>query len=51
LPKAALRVTGGGNFGSMQIIVNEFTQGGSQDITINFTRFIDTDTPRYLLVE
>jgi len=51
LPKAALRVTGGGNFGSVQIIVGTFSQGGSQDITINFTRFIDTDTPRYLLVE
>jgi hypothetical protein len=51
LPKAAMQVTGGGNFGSVQIIVDTFNQGGSQNIDIQFTRFIDTDISKYKLVE
>ncbi len=51
LPSANMKVTGGGNFGSVQIITKTFTQGGSQTIQINFTRYIDTDTQNYKLVE
>ncbi len=50
-PNANMQVTGGGNFGSVQIITKTFSQGGSQDIQIKFTRYIDTDTQGYKLVE
>jgi len=51
LPQANMQVTGGGNFGSVQIITKTFRQGGSQAITINFSRYIDTDTQEWKLVE
>jgi hypothetical protein len=51
LPLAHLKVTGGGDFGSVMMIVNTFSFGGSQDLQIRFTRFIDTDTIQYKLVE
>ena len=51
LPQARMNVTGGGNFGSVQLIVKSFSQGGSQAITINFTRYVDTDTQQWKLVE
>jgi hypothetical protein len=51
LPQANMQVTGGGNFGSVQIITKTFSQGGSQTITINFSRYIDTDTQEWKLVE
>ena len=51
LPDANMKVTGGGNFGSIQIITKTFKQSGSQAIVINFTRYVDTDTNYYKLVE
>lgn len=51
LPQAPMKVTGGGNFGSVQIIVKTFTQGGSQAININFSRYVNTDTQQWKLVE
>jgi len=51
LPYAQLNVQGGGNFGNVQIIVDSFVQGGSQSISIQFKRYIDTDTQKYGLVE
>jgi Flp pilus assembly protein TadG len=51
LPLGRLNVSGGGDFGSVQIIVNRFTFSGSTPINIQFTRFIDTDTIQYKLVE
>jgi Flp pilus assembly protein TadG len=51
LPKAHMQVTGGGDFGAVQIIVDTFNQGGGQEIEIEFTRYIDTDASRYKLVE
>jgi hypothetical protein len=51
LPLARLNVSGGGDFGAVQIIVNRFTYGGSVPINIQFTRYVDTDTIYYALVE
>ena len=51
LPEAHMQVTGGGNFGSVQIITKTFNQGGSQSININFTRYVDTDSQQWKLVE
>jgi Flp pilus assembly protein TadG len=51
LPQGSMQVTGGGNFGSVQIITKTFSQGGSQVITINFSRYVDTDTQQWKLVE
>ncbi len=51
LPQADMKVTGGGNFGAVQIITRTFSQSGGQSITIDFTRYVDTDDRTYKLVE
>jgi hypothetical protein len=51
LPAAHMQVTGGGDFGAVQVIVDTFNQGGGQEIEIEFTRYVDTDASRYKLVE
>jgi Flp pilus assembly protein TadG len=51
LPQANMQITGGGNFGSVQIITKTFSQGGSQSININFSRYINTDTQEWKLIE
>jgi hypothetical protein len=51
MPKAAMQVTGGGNFGSVQIIVDTFNLGGGQAATINYHDFVNTDRAFVKLVE
>lgn len=51
LPQAGMQVTGGGNFGSVQIITKTFNQGGGQTININFSRYVNTDTQQWKLTE
>ena len=51
LPQANMQITGGGNFGSVQIITKTFSQGGSQMIRIDFSRYVNTDTQEWKLVE
>ena len=51
LPQGGMQVTGGGNFGSVQVIVKTFSQGGGQSITINFSRYVNTDTQQWKLRE
>jgi hypothetical protein len=51
LPKAQLDVTGGGQVGSVQIIVDTFRYSGSNSVTINYTNYVDTLRPKMSLVE
>jgi len=51
MPKGELNVSGGAAFGAIQIVVNTFTFGGSKDIIIKYTNWIDTDLRKVLLVE
>jgi Flp pilus assembly protein TadG len=50
-PQAGMQVTGGGSFGSVQVIAKTFNQGGGQTITINFSRYVNTDTQQWKLTE
>ena len=50
-PKTSLAVTGGGSLGAVQIIVNTFSLGGGNAITINYTHYVDTDKNYAKLVE
>jgi len=51
LPKAKLDMSGGGSMGALQIVVDTFDYAGSSDISINYTRYFDTEKPSYALTE
>ena len=51
LPTAQLSVSGGGNLGAMQIIVDTFTYSGSAPLTINYTDYVTIQPPWLALVE
>jgi len=51
LPKAQLNISGGGNLGSMQIIVDSFSYSGSAAVTINYGGYVQIAAPRVALVE
>jgi hypothetical protein len=51
LPKAQLSLTGGGNLGAMQIIVDSFTYSGSNPLSINYTEYVQIVPPKVTLVE
>ena len=51
LPKAQLSVTGGGNLGAIQIIVDTFSYSGSAPVTINYTDYVQATPPRLALIE
>lgn len=50
-PKAEMQVTGGGSFGSVQIIVDTFNLGGGNAAAINYTNYINTGRSYVKLVE
>ncbi len=51
LPAAQLNVSGGGNLGALQIIVNTFSYSGSNAVTINYADYVDVGKPSMKLVE
>lgn len=50
-PTAQLSVSGGGNLGAVQIIVDTFTYSGSAPVTINYTDYVQIVPPMVVLVE
>jgi hypothetical protein len=51
LPKAEFKVTGGGNLGAIQIIVDTLTFAGNAPVIINYTDYVQAVPPRLALVE
>ena len=51
LPDAQLSLTGGGNLGAMQIIVDTFNYSGSNPLSINYTEYVTIIPPKVMLVE
>jgi hypothetical protein len=51
LPTAQLNVSGGGNLGALQIIVDSFSYSGSASVTITYGDYIQITAPRVALVE
>jgi hypothetical protein len=51
LPTAKLDMSGGGSLGALQIVVDTFDFSGSSDISINYTRYFETEKPSYALIE
>jgi hypothetical protein len=51
LPQAQLHVTGGGNLGATQIIVDKFKYTGTAPLTINYTNYIATSIPKAWIAE
>ena len=51
LPTAPLNISGGGNLGSMQIIVDSFSYSGSAAVSINYGNYVAISQPRVALIE
>jgi Flp pilus assembly protein TadG len=51
LPTAQLSLTGGGNLGAMQVIVDSFTYSGSNPLSIDYTEYVKITPPKVTLVE
>jgi hypothetical protein len=51
LPTAQLNVSGGGNLGALQIIVDSFSYSGSNAVTIDYGDYVQITQPRVALVE
>jgi Flp pilus assembly protein TadG len=51
LPKAQLSISGGGNLGAIQIIVDTLTFSGNAPVTINYTNYVQAVPPRLALIE
>jgi hypothetical protein len=51
LPTAKLDMSGGGSMGALQIVVDTFDFSGSAGISINYTRYFETEKPSYALKE
>ncbi len=51
LPTAQLSITGGGNLGAIQVIVDTFSYSGSAPLTIDYTNYVQVVPPRLALVE
>jgi Flp pilus assembly protein TadG len=50
-PSATLNISGGGSIGSVQIIVNKVDYSGNNNVTINYTNYLDITVPYWALVE
>jgi Flp pilus assembly protein TadG len=51
LPNAKLNLTGSGNIGSVQIIVDALDAAGSGNLTVNYASYVSMGTPDVVLVE
>jgi Flp pilus assembly protein TadG len=51
LPKATLNVSGTGNIGTTQIIVDKFTFSGNAPVTLNYKGYVQATLPKILLAE
>lgn len=51
LPTAKLDVSGGGNLGAVQVIVDTLKYSGSAPVTINYTDYVQITPPHIALVE
>ena len=51
LPKAQLSITGGGNLGAMQIVVDTLSYSGSNPLSIDYTNYVQITPPKVMLVE
>lgn len=51
LPTAQLSISGGGNLGAIQVIVDTFKYSGSAPLTIDYTNYVQATPPRLALVE
>jgi Flp pilus assembly protein TadG len=51
LPEATLDVSGSGNIGTTQIIVDKFEYSGTAPVTLNYQGFVQATLPRILLAE
>ncbi len=51
LPTAQLNISGGGNLGAMQVIVDTFSYSGNAPLTIDYTNYVQVVPPRLALVE
>jgi hypothetical protein len=51
LPLATLNVSGSGNIGTTQIIVDKFEYSGTAPVTLNYQGFVQATLPKILLAE